>query len=136
MLKPLGERLTMKFEEMRTGVKPDWHSIETNRSGYDILSRRSSEDGDSLLIEVKSSSQPLETACAIISRHEWDVASLLNNQGRYLFYIWKLGTATNQLAIITVEEMSCHIPLDHEYGTWESVHIPFVAFADRFSQHF
>lgn len=131
-----GERLTMKFEEMRTGVKPDWHSIETNRSGYDILSQRSSEDSDSLLIEVKSSSQPLETACAIISRHEWEVASLPNNQMRYLFYFWKLGTVANQLAIITVEEMSCHIPIDHECGVWENVRIPFAIFADRFSQHF
>ena len=129
-----GERLTMRFEEMRTGVKPDWRSIETDRSGYDILSQHSLEDSSRLLIEVKSSPRPLETAYAVISRHEWEVANLPNNQGRYLFYIWKLGTRINKLAIITVEEMSRHIPLDHECGAWESVRIPFAAFSNRFLQ--
>lgn len=129
-----GERMTMAFEEKRTGVKPDWRSIETNCCGYDILSQRSREDASHLLIEVKSSSQPLETAWAILSRHEWDLASLPNNRERYLFYIWKLGASENQLAVITVEEMRRHIPLDHACGAWETVRIPFTAFSGKFAR--
>lgn len=130
-----GERLTMKFEESRTGVRPDWRSIETNLSGYDILSQHSSQLADSLLIEVKSSQKSISCACAIISRHEWKVATLANNQERYLFYLWSLQPTLNQLAIITVHEMEKHIPVDHNHGEWESVRIPFSAFRSKFYEN-
>lgn len=127
-----GERLTLAYEELRTGVKPNWRSIETNLSGYDILSQRSSNEKEKLLIEVKTSTQQLETACAIISRHEWDVASMKNNRNRYLFYFWALSGNGNRLAIINVDEMSSHIPDDNESGKWENVSIPFDAFKEMF----
>ena len=44
-----GERLTLQYEELRTNVKPDWRSIETNLSGYDVLSQRSKTDNTPLL---------------------------------------------------------------------------------------
>ncbi len=129
-----GERLTMDYEERRTGSRPAWRSIESNLSGYDILSQRSREEKEKLLIEVKSSSQDLERACAFISRHEWEVAKMKNNRRRYLFYFWALSEKKNCLAIISVHDMCSHIPFDHESGKWEKVSIPFSAFADRFKR--
>ncbi len=127
-----GEKLTMKYEEKRTGIKPVWCSIESNLSGYDILSRKSSSGDEKILIEVKTSSQSLETANAIISRHEWDIAVLKNNYSRYLFYLWVIHGTKKQLAIINVDEMKHHIPDDNELGKWESLNVPFSAFAKFF----
>lgn len=129
-----GERLTMKYEERRTGKKPDWRSIETNLAGYDILSQISREKEDKVLIEVKTSVLDVGNAYAIISRHEWDVANLQNNRNRYLFYFWMLSGKINQLAIISVDEMSSQIPIDNELGKWESVSVPFSAYSDRFEK--
>lgn len=128
-----GEKLTLKYEEARTGVIPDWRSIETNLSGYDILSQFSANDTRRLLIEVKSSTKPPEIAEAIISRHEWDTANLENNYSRYLFYFWYLGGDFNRLAIINVEELKKHIPQDGESGKWTAVSVPFVVFSERFT---
>ena len=128
----MGERLTMEYEEGRTGVKPDWRSIETNLCGYDILSQRSADDGNKLLIEVKTSSKPIHEANAIVSRHEWNVARLNNNIKRYFFYFWCIQSKEAQLAVVSADEMEHHIPVDSEYGFWENASIPFEAFADRF----
>lgn len=127
-----GERLTMEYEEFRTGVKPAWRSIETNLSGYDILSQRSADDAEQVLIEVKASSKPIKDARAIISRHEWDVAKMRNNVDRYFFYIWCIRPTKVQLAVVGVDEMSQHIPNDNGFGKWEKVSIPFKAFAGSF----
>ena len=128
-----GERLTLQYEEQRTGVKPAWRSIESNLSGYDILSQRSAEEKEKLLIEVKTSTQTIENACAIISRHEWDVATMKNNLERYLFYFWAISSGVNSLAILSVDEIRSHIPSDNEAGKWENASIPFSIFIDRFS---
>ena len=128
-----GERLTMDFEEKRTGIRPDWCSLETNFSGYDIQSRRSKENPEHILIEVKSSSKTIEKASAIISRHEWNIANMSNNIERYFFYIWSISNSVNQFAIINVDEMKNHIPQDKDRGHWESVQIPFIAFENKFS---
>lgn len=127
-----GERLTMKYEELRTGVKPDWRSVETNLSGYDIISQRSADDTGRVLIEVKTSSKPIEEAEAIISRHEWNVAKMQNNEKRYFFYIWNIRPMQIQLAVVGVDEMGHHIPDNNELGKWESVSIPFKAFLKGF----
>ena len=129
-----GEKLTLKYEEERTGVKPNWKSIETNLCGYDILSQKSSTDTSQLLIEVKSSTRSINDAEAIISRNEWDIASLENNNDRYLFYFWCLYSETNKLAIISVDQMRNHIPADQESGKWESMSIPFSIFEKFFSK--
>ena len=49
-----GEEATIIFEYERTGFKPSWHSVESNLSGYDILSRISRKDSTPLRIEVKN----------------------------------------------------------------------------------
>ena len=127
-----GERLTLKYEELRTKEKPDWRSIETNLCGYDILSQRSETDNTPLLIEVKSSIQKDDNAYAIISRREWDTAQLLINQERYMFYLWSLSDNGHRLAIIPAIEMLPYVPTDSGRGKWETVKIPFDAFETYF----
>ena len=127
-----GERLTMAYEKRRTGIKPDWRSIETNLSGYDILSHRSAENLNSLLIEVKSSSKPINDANAVITRYEWDIVRMRNNLERYVFYLWCIQSKNKQLAVIRADEMLQHIPKDNDSGHWETVSVPFCAFAGKF----
>ena len=50
----------------------------------------------------------------------------------HLFHLWDVKSAPPKLAKVSVEEMSGHVPIDSGSGTWESVAIPFAAFAPRF----
>ena len=127
-----GERLTVDYEKKRTGNNPDWCAIESNLSGYDVISQESSGNPSKILIEVKASTRSLDYAEAIISRHEWDVAAMKNNANRYKFYLWLLSAASQSLAIVSVAEMSNVIPEDRMPGHWESVAIPFTAFSEKF----
>ena len=129
-----GERLTIEYEERRTGRTPEWCSVESNLSGYDVLSYNSRENTTKLLIEVKTSTRSLEQAEAIISRHEWDVATMKNNIERYRFYFWLLDPVSDahRLAVIQVNEMWAIMPEDRIPGHWETASIPFSAFSDRF----
>ena len=128
-----GERLTLLYEERRTGEKPDWRSIETNVAGYDIMSQRSESNKEKLLIEVKTSTMPVESAVAIISRHEWNIATLENNKKRYFFYFWIINGSQLKLAIIDVDTMAPHMPIDGDTGNWENTKIPFSAFISKFN---
>ena len=129
----IGERLTIKYEHGRTGVKPEWRAVDTNIVGYDILSRRSKDDEAIILIEVKTSIKCIQHAYAIISRHEWEIANLKNNQERYFFYLWSLNKNDTKLAIISVKEMQKAIPTDND-GIWLSAEIPFRIFKDCFME--
>lgn len=129
-----GERITMLFEQQRTGIVPDWISVDSNLSGYDILSRRSNNSDDNILIEVKSSHKSIEDAYCIITRHEWETAQRSNNVNRYYFYVWILSADKKSLAIIDVARMKQYIPIDSYEGKWEEVSIPFAAFENLFSQ--
>lgn len=128
-----GEYLTLDYERKRTGIEPDWRSVETNLSGYDIMSVRSNENNEHILIEVKSSTENEESAMFFISRHEWDMATLINNRSRYYFYLWNLAYGNKRLAIIDVDTMASHIPDDNNTGKWETVSIPFSAFLSYFT---
>jgi hypothetical protein len=119
-----GEKETVAFEQVRTGISPIWQSIETNLSGYDILSIVNTDSVSKLLIEVKTTTQPISSAYLIISRNEWTVAE---NSTNYLFYLWSLEK-TKRLSIVTVNEMRKHIPHNCGNGVWEEARIPFAAF--------
>lgn len=129
-----GERLTMMFEQRRTGITPEWISVESNLAGYDILSHKESNSDDNILIEVKSSSKAIDDAFCIITRHEWETANRNNNIQRYFFYIWNLCNQKKSLAIVDVLKMKQHIPIDSSNGKWTEVEIPFSAFKDMFFQ--
>lgn len=118
---------------MRTGCKPDWCSIESNLSGYDILSLRSATNDEHILIEVKTSTEELANARCIVSRHEWTLAQCSNNISRYFFYLWNIVRGKKLLAIVSVQDMSQHIPVDNMDGQWEYVSVPFRAFSNKFT---
>lgn len=115
-----GERLSFDYELNRTGKTPLWQAIESNISGYDLLSVLDSNSTQKLQIEVKASTSGPEYSKIHISRHEWNTAiSSLN----YVFHLWNLER-TPTLQIISVDIMSKHIPFNKGNGEWESVEIP------------
>ena len=126
-----GERTTMAYEEKRTSAKPYWESLDSNYSGYDILSKRNKGSDESILIEVKSSLKSLEDAKMIITRNEWNVASCGFNINRYFFYLWLLGKE-KRLAIIPAVLMKDHIPNDVGGGQWKTLEVPFSLFKTLF----
>jgi hypothetical protein len=124
-----GERRTLKYEHLRTGKEPTWQSIESNVSGYDVLSCFSESDETPLQIEVKSSENSLDYAELHITSNEWESATLARN---YLFHLWELSP-TPKLAIVTVEQMETHIPVNVGEGNWETVQIPYRVFRENFA---
>jgi hypothetical protein len=123
-----GERLSIKHEEMRTGVKPKWVAVDSSSKGYDVLSVASREDMSKCTIEVKATRQGLGGRFHL-TRNEWDVASRGNN---HLFHLWDLATNPPRLAVIQPAQMSQHVPLNTGSGEWESVEVPMRAFGAEF----
>lgn len=125
-----GEKLTLLYEQSRTGKKPIWQSIESNLSGYDVLSCLSNVNEAPLQIEVKASENSSEYASFHLSSNEWESASLARN---YLFHLWELRPKP-RLAVVTVEQMERHIPVNAGRGAWEIVQIPYRVFREQFTE--
>lgn len=119
-----GERLSLDYEQRRTAFNPVWQSLESNYSGFDILSRVSKIDGTPLRIEVKTSTVPMDSAFFHLSRNEWDVAKTSAN---YLIHLWVLNPAP-KLHVLELGKVKRHIPRDAGTGRWEEVKIPFAPF--------
>lgn len=126
-----GERKTLAYEELRTKVKPRWESIDSNYSGYDIISQRAEGANEPILIEVKSSLKSIYEAKMIITRNEWDVATCGYNVDRYFFYLWLLGDKS-RLAVIPASSIKNHVPNDTGAGHWHTLEIPFLCFEHDF----
>lgn len=124
-----GERLTIERETIRTGRKPKWVSIDSNADGYDVLSVAGPLDGRHLSIEVKATNLGLAGSFHLTA-NEWEraIASDL-----HAFHLWDMSSSCPNLAEITKIEVSAHVPVDHGRGRWESVEIPYEAFAPNFS---
>lgn len=123
-----GERLTLKHEAIRTGLKPKWIAINNNADGYDVLSIVDADDPRSLSIEVKASTQG--TAGTVnLTRNEWEMAQ---ERVMHVFHLWDIRNDPPRLAKISVEEMSGHVPADAGFGCWETLRVPFKAFGPRF----
>ncbi len=119
-----GEKLSLAHERHRTGREPTWQSVESNLSGYDILSQVSEDDETPLRIEVKASVGRHTAAEVHITRNEWDVASI---SGSYQFHLWLLAPEP-KLAVVDAQQMAQHIPVDSGKGVWEITRVPFMAF--------
>ncbi|OGT63571.1 MAG: hypothetical protein A3E85_04655 [Gammaproteobacteria bacterium RIFCSPHIGHO2_12_FULL_45_12] len=124
----IGERLTINHEEMRTGLKPKWVSIDNNSDGYDVLSVVDNQNKSFLSIEVKTSTIGLSGAFHLTS-NEWSRSKVVDN---HLFHLWDISNKNQSLAKITCEQMERHIPMDQGSGNWESVEIPFAVFKEHF----
>ena len=128
-----GEYLTILYEQERTGVKPQWVSLESNLSGYDVISQHSSGNSSPLLIEVKSSEKNIESADFYISTTEWHTAC---NADNYMFYLWLILGKEKQLAKVQPEQLLPYIPTNNKTGEWQSVRIPFASFSAAFKKIF
>jgi hypothetical protein len=126
-----GERCSIRYEEARVSRRPEWHSIESNKSGFDLVSIVSREYPSDLQIEVKASERPVSTATCHVTRNEWEVAV---GSDIYLFHLWSMTETGKKLAILTPQEVECHIPTENGEGKWESVEIPFRVFRPWFQE--
>ncbi len=124
-----GERLSIAYERQRTDHEPQWQSVESNLSGFDILSVLEQGSAQPLEIEVKASTDDLDYAEFHVARNEWDTAV---HARHYIFHLWLLG-AKSRLARVTVDDVQSHIPLDQGGGAWETVEIPFKTFDALFT---
>ena len=125
-----GERCSIKFEEGRVRQRPKWQAIESNRSGFDLLSIASASDPRELQIEVKASERPISSGAFHVTRHEWEVAT---NAERYVFHVWSLKDSANRLAILSPKEVQTHVPIEQGDGRWEIVEIPLQSFSTAFT---
>lgn len=124
-----GERLTLQYERNRTGVEPKWIALESASDGYDVLSRVSDSDNRRLTVEVKASERSVDYASFFITRNEWEtaLASL-----HHRFHIWLITPKGNQVAVLTVEEVRRHVPVECGAGEWQTLSIPCSVFRKSF----
>lgn len=124
-----GERLTLQYEEHRTGRLPRWIALDSNLDGYDVLSSIASDNTAALCIEVKAS-KVSDGGWFYLTRHEWDTAQMLEH---YLLHLWDLSANIPRLAVVQLDALSTHVPKDCGTGKWDSIKVPFSSFADRFA---
>lgn len=125
----IGERNTIKYEIARTVSEPIWMSVDSNLAGYDIESRVSKDNPDTLLIEVKASTFTLSQAAFYVTSHEWSVAI---TSTAYVFHLWCLSGNKKLLAVISPNDVQPYIPTNNLEGEWESTKIPFSCFESKF----
>ncbi|RLJ64615.1 DUF3883 domain-containing protein [Sulfurisoma sediminicola] len=123
-----GERLTIAHERERTGREPKWISVESNEDGYDVLSVAGPGDARLLSIEVKATTVGIGGGFHLTA-NEWDRA-VLNDI--HAFHLWDISRPVPSLAALSKAEVDPHVPTNRGEGTWESVEIPFNAFAEKF----
>lgn len=124
-----GERLSIKYEQIRTGKEPAWQAVESNLSGFDILSVVGAMDSRKLPIEVKTTSGQIGHSSFYVSRNEWETGS---TSDFYNFHLWAIGGEKPSLAVLDKADVVPHIPTNQGEGSWDVVEIPFVAFESVF----
>ncbi len=125
----IGETNSIRYERKRTNSDPKWMSVDSNLVGYDIQSKLSVDDDRTLLIEVKTSTTPLDQSMFHVTSHEWNVAL---TSPAYVFHLWHLIGDKKFLAIVSPDDINPYIPDNNLTGEWENVKIPFSSFKDKF----
>jgi hypothetical protein len=123
-----GEKMTLKYEENRTGRAPIWVSLDNNADGYDVRSIVDRKTEATLSIEVKATKMN-SGAVFHLSRNEWKTASIRKN---YVVHLWRLSDDPPRLAVVSKSELEQHVPMNQGKGLWESMLVPFDAFSHRF----
>lgn len=114
------ERMSWEHELNRTKVQPRWQALESNFSGFDLLSRINEADDGPLRIEVKGTTLSRKEACFYVTRNEWQVAV---TSGSYRFHIWLLSHNPPFLIEKDHTEILPNIPSDRGCGQWWNVQI-------------
>lgn len=123
-----GERLTLAYEQERTGRTPKWVAVDSNSDGYDVLSVVGPDDPRFMSIEVKSTTVGLAGSLHITA-NEWERATF---QEEHRFHLWEIRPTSVRLAVLTPTDVAPHVPANQGEGAWESVEVPFGVFAERF----
>jgi hypothetical protein len=118
------EKLSIEHETKRLGFPPHWQSMESNFSGYDILSKSDERSLLNRMIEVKGSTLPKKEAFCFVTRNEWNTAKLSKD---YRFHLWCLKGEPILIEVET-EDMEVHIPHDNGSGIWETTKVWFKDF--------
>lgn len=124
-----GERLSLTYEEKRTGRLPRWVALDSNEDGYDVLSSLSPEDRAPVCIEVKASQLGLNGSF-YLTRHEWESAESFVH---FCVHLWDLSDAIPRLAVLDFGSVARHLPGDRGSGRWNVSCVPFKAFSENFS---
>lgn len=124
-----GERLTLRYEEKRTGRTPQWVALDSNEDGYDVLSSLDAENRTPVCIEVKASQLGLNGSF-YLTRHEWEAAESFLH---YHIHLWDLSDTIPRLAVLNLGGAAQHLPIDHGSGRWDVACIPFHTFTDHFT---
>lgn len=124
-----GERLTLAYERLRTGVDPIWRSIESNADGYDVMSVVSCNDRSLKQIEVKASTLGISGSLHLTS-NEWEMTEAMQH---HVFHLWDLSrNDAPRIAIIPRQQMIAHVPVNKGCGKWKEVEIPYSEFKQLF----
>lgn len=121
------ERMTVTYEKKRTGSEPKWQSVETNVSGFDVLSMCDGGKPDLLKIEVKGSTMRTKEATFVLTRNEWQTAQ---NSDNYSFHLW-LFHEQPKLLVVDAPDLEAHVPANQGEGQWETATIRFRNFIDK-----
>lgn len=119
-----GERLTLDYEERRTGDNPKWTGFESRFAGYDVLSVISSSEPQHLKIEVKASTHRFRDAQFQITENEWKTATVKPDQ--YYFHVWLIN-CENLLFVLRFTDIAAHVPANRGAGSWKNTAIPISA---------
>jgi hypothetical protein len=122
-----GEKLTLAYERFKLkplGLQPKWISIDDNNAGYDVLSFEESEE---IKIEVKSTET--ESGILHLTRNQYE--KMKANPQAHRIHLWR--TNSKQLAILTIEDIQPHAPIDNGKGYWHSFDLYFNTFNSKFN---
>lgn len=111
------EELSIKYETKRTGVLPKWISIDSNLTGYDLLSIVDVSNPSLLSIEVKGIYSTLSSSF-YLTDNEWEVAM---NSDNYIFHLWDIKGSDCSLSILLPDDLTPLIPSNTEYSKWEKI---------------
>ncbi|MBT5269113.1 MAG: DUF3883 domain-containing protein [Candidatus Marinimicrobia bacterium] len=112
----LGEYCSYLYEIARVGEEPQWTALESNKAGYDLLSRRARGKDSKLCIEVKTCTSKPQSF--FLSKNEWSVASS-KRSGEYMIHFWDICHPENPLLhIISPSRMIEMMPTDGIAGEW------------------
>lgn len=134
-----GEQLSLKYEKIQIdnlakkyGLEtknPSWEALDENDSGYDIGSFTIYDDAwCDKKVEVKST----ESDSGIFSFSRNQFFTMRTFKKTYEVHLWKLNQM--ELAILTWDDLSHHMPVNNGKGSWTAVEIKFSEFEHKFKK--